>query len=108
VSDVEGAASHIEIEQLGAPFAGDLGFVEMLGAELPRLQRIARLLVGNPDVADELVAEAVARTLPKRHGCGARRIRAAGIGQPCQPAMASSPPVGPQRSLRTRLVAAGH
>ncbi len=65
MSDVEGAASHIDIEQVGAPLAGDLGFVEMLGAELPRLQRIARLLVGNPDVADELVAEAIARTLPK-------------------------------------------
>lgn len=65
MTDVERAASHIEIEPVGAPPAGDLGFVEMLGAELPRLQRIARLLVGDPDVADDLVAEAIARTLPK-------------------------------------------
>jgi RNA polymerase sigma-70 factor (sigma-E family) len=59
---VEGAASHIEIESVGA---SDAGFVEMLGDELPRLQRIARLLVGNGDVADDIVAEAIARTLPK-------------------------------------------
>ena len=43
----------------------DVGFVELLGTELPRLQRIARLLVSDPDVADDLVAETVARTLPK-------------------------------------------
>ena len=65
MSDVEGAASHIEIEAVDAPPTTDLGFVEMLGAELPRLQRTARLLVGSGDVADELVAEAIARTLPK-------------------------------------------
>lgn len=72
MSDVEGAASHIEIEIGGAPPAGDLGFdvafVEMLGAELPRLQRIARLLVGDADVAEDLVADAIARTLPKWRG----------------------------------------
>lgn len=65
MSDVEGAASHIEIEAVGAPPGNDLGFVEMLGAELPRLQRVARLLVGAGEVADDLVAEAIARTLPK-------------------------------------------
>ena len=65
MSDVEGPASHIEIEAVGAPSTGDAGFVEMLGAELPRLQRIARLLVGDAHVADDLVAEAIARTLPK-------------------------------------------
>ena len=65
MSDVEGAASHIEIEPVGAPPTSDLGFVEMLGGELPRLQRVARLLVGDADVADEMVAEAIARTLPK-------------------------------------------
>lgn len=65
MSDVEGAASHIEIEPVGAPPTSDLGFVEMLGGELPRLQRVARLLVGAGDVADDLVAEAIARTLPK-------------------------------------------
>lgn len=65
MSDVEGAASHIEIEAVRAPSANDLGFVEMLGAELPRLQRVARLLVGAGEAADDLVAEAIARTLPK-------------------------------------------
>ena len=65
MSDVEGAASHIEIEAVLAPSANDLGFVEMLGAELPRLQRVARLLVGAGEAADDLVAEAIARTLPK-------------------------------------------
>ena len=57
------SASHIEIE-VGAP-VGDAGFAELVGAELPRLQRLARLLVGDPDVADDVVAEAIARTLPK-------------------------------------------
>lgn len=65
MSDVERAASHIEIEAVRAPPQNDVGFVEMLGAELPRLQRVARLLVGTGDVADDLVAEAIARTLPK-------------------------------------------
>ena len=65
MSDVEGAASHIEIEAVRAPLQNDVGFVEMLGAELPRLQRVARLLVGTGEAADDLVAEAVARTLPK-------------------------------------------
>ena len=62
---MEGAASHIEIESVRAPLQSDAGFVEMLGAELPRLQRVARLLVGSGEVADDLVAEAIARTLPK-------------------------------------------
>ena len=43
----------------------DSEFVELLGIELPRVQRIARLLIGNADVADDVVAEAVARTLPR-------------------------------------------
>lgn len=57
------STSHIEIE-VGAP-VGDVGFAELVGSELPRLQRIARLLVGDPDIADDMVAEAIARTLPK-------------------------------------------
>ena len=44
---------------------GDVGLADQLGAELPRLLRIARLLTGNDDAADDLVAEAVARTLPQ-------------------------------------------
>lgn len=57
------SASHIEIE--GGTPAGDAGFTELVGTELPRLQRIARLLVGDAEAADDLVAEAIARTLPK-------------------------------------------
>lgn len=57
------SASHIEI--LGGAPVGDADFTDLVGAELPRLQRIARLLVGDPDVADDMVAEAIARTLPK-------------------------------------------
>jgi RNA polymerase sigma-70 factor (sigma-E family) len=40
-------------------------FVELLRKELPRVQRIARLLVGNAVAAEDLVSEAVVRTLPK-------------------------------------------
>ena len=43
----------------------DADFVALLGVELPRIQRVARLLVGDPDEAEDLVAEAIARTLPK-------------------------------------------
>lgn len=43
----------------------DSGFVDLLSAELPRIQRIARLLTGNADAAEDLVAEAIARTLPR-------------------------------------------
>lgn len=49
--------------ELGAPADGD--FVSLLAAELPRIQRIARLLVGDAEGAEDLVAEAIARTLPK-------------------------------------------
>lgn len=43
----------------------DASFAEMVGDALPRLQRIARLLAGSADAADDLVADAIARTLPK-------------------------------------------
>ncbi len=43
----------------------DLDLLVRLGPDLPRLARIARLLVGDPDAADDLVAEAIARTLPR-------------------------------------------
>jgi RNA polymerase sigma factor (sigma-70 family) len=43
----------------------DVEFVQMLGVELPRVQRIARLMLGDADVAEEVVAEAVARMLPR-------------------------------------------
>lgn len=41
----------------------DAAFVDVVMPELPRLRRVARLLVGDGDVADDLVAEALVRTL---------------------------------------------
>jgi RNA polymerase sigma-70 factor (sigma-E family) len=41
----------------------DAAFLDVLVPELPRLRRVARLLVGSGDAADDLVAEAVVRTL---------------------------------------------
>lgn len=41
----------------------DAAFMDVLLPELPRLRRVARLLVGSGDVADDLVAEALVRTL---------------------------------------------
>lgn len=54
--------------------ADDVQFVAVLGDVLPRVQRVALLLVGDRSVADDLVAEAVARTLPK--------WRAGGVADP--------------------------
>ena len=62
---MERPASHIEVEVGELLPPADATFAEMVGDELPRLQRIAHLLVGAGDAADDLVAEAIARTLPK-------------------------------------------
>ena len=43
----------------------DAEFVELVRLELPRVQRIARMLTGNADAADDVVAEAIARSLPR-------------------------------------------
>lgn len=43
----------------------DVELVDVLRAEMPRVQRIARLLTGDADAADDLVAEAVARLVPR-------------------------------------------
>ena len=43
----------------------DSDFVDVLRHELPRVQRIARLLTGSADAADDVVAEAIARSLPR-------------------------------------------
>jgi RNA polymerase sigma-70 factor (sigma-E family) len=45
--------------------ASDTEFVDVLRLELPRVQRIARLLTGSADAADDVVAEAIARSLPR-------------------------------------------
>ncbi len=42
----------------------DAAFLDVLVPELPRLRRVARLLTGASDDADDLVAEAIVRTLP--------------------------------------------
>jgi RNA polymerase sigma-70 factor (sigma-E family) len=71
---VERPASHIEVEVAGSAARSDASFVEMLGGELPRLQRIARLMTDSAAAADDLVAEAIVRTLPK--------WRAGSVGDP--------------------------
>ena len=56
---------------LGPKSAGadDLAFVEALGPQLARLARIARLFCGETAVGDELLAEAISRSLvPWRRG----------------------------------------
>ncbi len=59
------SALRIEVDAVAMAVPADATFADLVGDELSRLQRIARLLVGSADAADELVAEAVARTLPK-------------------------------------------
>jgi RNA polymerase sigma-70 factor (sigma-E family) len=54
----------VEMPDVARP-PSDATFVDLLDDELLRVQHIARLLVGNSDIADDLVAEAIARTLPK-------------------------------------------
>ena len=49
-----------------APTAtSDAAFAEILRPELPRIQRMARLLTGDADAAEEIVADAIARSLPR-------------------------------------------
>ena len=43
----------------------DAAYLDAITDSLPRLQRIARLLTDDADAADDVVAEAVARTLPR-------------------------------------------
>jgi RNA polymerase sigma factor (sigma-70 family) len=45
--------------------ATDDELVAALDGELGRIRRTARLLVGDPELADDLVGEAIARTLPR-------------------------------------------
>jgi RNA polymerase sigma factor (sigma-70 family) len=47
------------------PARRDDELVALLGADLARIQRVARAVTGSPDQADELVAEAIARVLPR-------------------------------------------
>ena len=43
----------------------DADFVAALTTDLPRIQRLARLLTGQVEAAEDVVAEAIARSLPK-------------------------------------------
>jgi RNA polymerase sigma-70 factor (sigma-E family) len=43
----------------------DAEFIDIIRSALPKVQRTARLLTGSADVAEELVAEAIARSLPR-------------------------------------------
>jgi RNA polymerase sigma-70 factor (sigma-E family) len=43
----------------------DADLLALLGTELGRLQRFALLLTGDPNAAEELVADAIAQTLPR-------------------------------------------
>lgn len=55
------AGSHEGSRSLDA----DAEFVAGVQGEMPRLRRVARVLVGDPQLADDLVGEAIARTLPR-------------------------------------------
>jgi RNA polymerase sigma-70 factor (sigma-E family) len=43
----------------------DADLVDALASDMPRLRRMARVLVGDADAADDLVSDAIARTLPQ-------------------------------------------
>jgi RNA polymerase sigma-70 factor (sigma-E family) len=43
----------------------DADFVAVLADDLPRIQRLARLLTGQVEAAEDVVAEAIARSLPR-------------------------------------------
>lgn len=60
------------VDAIGTPRAAnpstdatDAGLLAALDGDLGRIRRTARLLVGDPEVADDLVGEAIARTLPR-------------------------------------------
>ncbi len=72
----------------------DSEFVEVVRLELPRVQRIARLLTGSADAADDVVAEAIARSLPDggRAGSTTARRTCAGWWSTCRPADGAGAP----------------
>lgn len=78
--DVDGA--RVRGSEAGRAIAGpDAAFLVAVAEELGRIRRMALLLAGDPASADDLVGEAVARTLPRwRSGevddCGAYLRRA--------------------------------
>jgi RNA polymerase sigma-70 factor (sigma-E family) len=43
----------------------DAEFIDIVRLQLPKVQRIARLMTGSADAAEDLVAEAIARSLPR-------------------------------------------
>ena len=58
-----GGETAARVVRAGAPVRVDDGFVTAVATDVPRLRRLARLLVG--EEADDLVAETLSRTLPK-------------------------------------------
>jgi RNA polymerase sigma factor (sigma-70 family) len=61
----ESVRSVVDSDDVARPARTNVEFSQMLVVELPRVQRIARLMVGDADAAEEVVAEAVARMLPR-------------------------------------------
>ena len=55
----------VEDGRVAPTSTSDAAFVEILRPELPRIQRMARLLMGDADVAEDIVADAIARSLPR-------------------------------------------
>src|SRR5512134_279963 len=63
---MDDAARFLVEDGRAAPMAtSDAAFVEILRPELPRIQRMARLLTGDADAAEDIVADAIARSLPR-------------------------------------------
>jgi RNA polymerase sigma factor (sigma-70 family) len=61
----EPARSVVDGDDVARLARTNVEFSQMLSVELPRVQRIARLMIGDADTAEEVVAEAVARMLPR-------------------------------------------
>ena len=55
----------VEDGRVASMATSDAAFVEILRSELPRIQRMARLLTGDAHAAEDVVADAIARSLPR-------------------------------------------
>lgn len=70
------AVAGVEPVTLDDGVGADDEFVAAVEGELPRLRRVARMLVGDPEMADDLVGEAIARTLPRSRAGEVRDVGA--------------------------------